>query len=51
MALTHQENDKKALQTPKPKKDDVKEPKGTYHMERWLSETGKEEAWSVDARG
>ncbi|KAH3914491.1 hypothetical protein HBH56_090000 [Parastagonospora nodorum] len=29
------------------KKDD----RGTYHMDRWLNETGKEEAWSVYARG
>jgi hypothetical protein len=24
-----------------------KEGRGTYHMDRWLNETVKEEAWSV----
>jgi hypothetical protein len=27
-----------------------KEDRGRYHMERWLNETGKEEAWSVYVR-
>lgn len=29
---------------------DAGEKRGAYHMERWLNETGKEEAWSVYAR-
>jgi hypothetical protein len=50
IAITLQENDPKAVQTMKPKEDGGKKAKGAYHMERWLNETGKEEAWSVYAR-
>jgi len=41
-----QQNSTKISEVKAPKKEE----RGTYHTDRWLNETNKEEAWSVYAQ-